>query len=330
MKSYFNCYRYRLHQIGIATVATVLVIVICGLLFGKKLKNVSNQLYNYKCSDYNMLYVLNYDAPFDNTCVYPDADISVFLDDSKTKRIAASIVMKKADNNYTLDYLQPLNTISKDQILFPINIREKYGLNVGDTVYIEYPYKSELSVVTIGAITNYEYDYSNPNIANDIGVAFIDTDIGYIENVKSKYILFSDSSQADTLSEYPQIINEIINKGDNHNKVSKQGFSALVFILLLSIGSIFIADYFFFSKSLNILKRLYLKGAKRSSLISTTIAEKTIFGFGVFLITEFLLSLIITINSHITVSFFLIPLTISLVYIIISTLKLSGKLKSKG
>lgn len=330
MKSYLNCYRYRLHQIVISLIATAFVIVICGVLFGGKLKKISNQLFNYKNADYNILYILNYDAPLDNACVYPDTDILVYLDNSKTNRIATSLVMKKPETQYNLDYLQMLNTIGKDQVLLPSNLREKYNFNVGDTVYIEYPYKSELCAVTIGSITNYEYDYSNPNIANDIGVAFIDSDNRYIENTNCKYILFSKSSQADTLANYPQIINDIVNKGTNQSKIFKQGLPALVFSILLSIGSIIISGLVLFSKSLGILKRLYLKGAKRKSLVAVSLLEKLVFSIIPLIISECILSLIIPINSIITVLFFLIPLLEFSLYAVVSTVILSGKLKAKG
>ena len=330
MKSYLNCYRYRLQQIVISVIATAFVIIICGVLFGGRLKKISNQLFNYSNADYNILYTLNYDAMLNNTCVYPDTDILVYLDNSKTKRIAASLVMKKPEAQYDLNYLQKLNTIGKDQVLLPSNLREKYNLNVGDTVYIEYPYKSELCAVTIGSITNYEYDYCNPNIANDIGVAFIDADNGYIENTNCKYILFSKSSQADTLADYPQIINDIVNKGTNQSKVFKQGVPALVFSILLSIGSIVISNIVLFSKSLGIFKRLYLKGAKRKSLVAISFGEKIVLSIIPLIISECLMSLIIPINSAITVLFFLIPLLVFSLYTIVSTVVISGKLKAKG
>lgn len=326
MKAYLKCYRYRLFQTFISLLAVALLMLICGLLFGSRLKKVSNQLSNYNMADYNIIYCLNYDVPTENVCVYPDSDIPIYLDEEKSKRLSISVVMKKAKTDYNLDYLDTFDRLGSNQIILSANTADKYGLNIGDEVYAEFPNKSTLSAFTIGSIKDYEYDYSNPNLVNDVGVAFIDTDVDYIENNNCKYILFSKKSQAEYLSDYPQVINEIINKRDNSSYVFNQGLSALFFILVISVGAIILIKMILFSKSYVIIKRLYLKGISKSNLVIAAIIEKTAFTIIPILILELTMSIFIPNNSMITTLYYSIPLIISLSYIAISTIMLSRKL----
>lgn len=325
MRAYLKCYRYRLFQTFNSLLVIVLLMLICGLLFGSRIKKVSNQLSNYNIADYNIIYCLNYDVPMENICVYPDSDIPIYLDEEKSKRISVSVVMKKATADYNLDYLEPLDRLENNQIILSENIANKYDLNIGDEVYVEFPNKSTLSAFTVKSIKDYEYDYSNPNLVNDVGVAFIDTDIDYIENNNCKYILFSKDSQAEHLFDYPQIINEIINKSDNNSYVFNQGISALFFILVISIGAIILIKMILFSKSYIIIKRLYLKGICKKTLILATIIEKTAFTIIPILITEMTMSVFIPNNSVITSLYYSIPLVVSLFYIAISTIMISRK-----
>lgn len=327
MKQYLKCYGHRLYQIALSIFAVVALLALCASLFGAKLKRISSQLNSYDKADYNTAYVLNYGVELDNCCVFPDTDIQVYLDEAKEKRIGVSVVMSSKTTRYNLEYLRQLSNLSTDQIVLSGNAAEKYNLEVGDIVYVEKPYTAQLSKVAVVSVSNYEYDYCNPSIINNIGVVFIGADQNYIESINSKYLLFANESKAEELAEYPQIISDIINISTNRNKVVRQAFSALFFCFLLSIVMIFISHVVLFSQSYPILKRLYYKGMGRKQILSITFIEKVLLSLCIIVVIELVVTLWIPLNSFIAAWYYLIPILLSSLYIIISTIVLSGKLK---
>ena len=330
MKTYLKCYGYRLYQIALSLLSIIAALIICALLFGSKLKKVSGQLNTYAHSDYSVLYLLNYDIDINNSCVYPDTDIYIFRDEERSQRIGVSVVMSKPDAKYDLEYLHEMSQLSPHQISLSANTAQKYSLKIGDTVFMETPYSATLSKATVVSVTDYEYDYCNPSIANDIGVAFIGTDLDYIENVNSKYLLFANESQSERLSKSPQIINDIINKSSNSMMVFQQGIAALFFCLLLTVGIVIVSHMAFFSKSLAILRRLYLKGMRKKTVLSVVLCEKVTFLLLPVAFVECIIAFWIPPNSTITIIYHLIPFLVALFYCIISLLSLKIKLNKGG
>lgn len=277
MGMYVKGYTQRATMI-IATVVIVLVSsLLCYGLFKGKLNNVSGQLNSYASSDYSILYLLNYGDGFDNECLFPDTDIQFYLDAGKNQRLTVSSVMREDGVSYGLDYLTPVSRLNANEICVSKNAAKTYNLHIGDVIYAEYPYMSDLVPTKVVEIAGTEYDYQHPYIDNNIGVVFLGFDTQYSTSTNGKYLLFASESQAEMLSEYPQIIDAVINKSVNVDKVSSQGAAAILFSILFAVAAIIIVQIVFFSKSGALLYRCYLKGMKRSQMIWIPFFERIIF-----------------------------------------------------
>lgn len=295
MGMYVKGYAQRGEGLIAAIAVVIAALLLCLGLFRGKLNKVCGQISNYDAADYNIIYILNYGEWLDNECIYPDTDVQIFFDATKQVRLTVSSIMKEDTVNYSLSYLIPLSDLQNDEICVSDITAKQYGINIGDVLYADYPYSSSPVPLTVKQITDTEYDYLKPDIGNNIGVAFLGYDENYRENTLSKYILFSDVSKADILSEYPQIINSIINKSANRSKVADQATAPFVFLCLFFTVSIVLSHMLFFGKSEKYLYRCYLKGMRKNSIVIIPFLEKIFFclvpcSLIQFLITSFLTS----------------------------------------
>ena len=264
-------------MIIVAVIIVLISSLVCYGLFKGKLNNVSGQLDSYESADYSLLYVMNYGDGFNNECLFPDTDIQFYLDVEKTHRLTVSGIMKEEGVTYTLEYLTPLNDLNVNEVCITQNTALQYKLKVGDMVFAEYPYSSDVVPTIIARIMGIEFDYENPIIDNNIGIIFIGYDEKYSSSTNGKYLLFASDSQVGILSVYPQIINTIINKSTNKDIVSAQGYAALIIGAVFSIAAVVLTQIVFFSKSSALLYRCYLKGMSKSQMILIPFLERIVF-----------------------------------------------------
>lgn len=320
MKTYIRNYRFRCASIIVTIALAFLSILLSLFLFGKKMSPLSNQLKNYQNSEYEIAYVLNYNTREANEFIYADTDIQLFTKDDGTGRIAVSCLMPQVGVEYNLKELGDVSGVKDNEIILSDNVAEKYNLRIGDTVYVQYPYSSILCDMKIKSISETQYDFENPNISNDIGIVYVGFDENYVNNTKCKYIMFSRDSQAEMLSEYPQIISEIINKSNNQSFVFKQGVYVLIFEAIFVISAIVLTNVFFFSKSFEPLKRIYIKGEPRSILVKIPFLERFIL-WGIPCSTGLLVSMIfLPCISEFTKYYYFIPIFLSIIFLIIMTI----------
>lgn len=317
---YFKGYGSRIKPIIAVIVICVLSLLVPFALFHGKAENISGQLETYQYSDYEKQYILNYDIPLENECLYPDSDLLVFKDNKKESRLTISTIMAKQGSRYSLEYLKVLNSLNTDEIAISENIAQSYDLEVGDLLFVEYPYSSELRTVTIKAILSIDFDYLNPNVSNNIGIAFIGNDQTYQSSIQSKAILYTNDSKADELSKYPQAINSIIEKTANQKKVFSQGLTVFLYEIAFVVLSIVLSQLVLYSKSQRMLKRCYFKGMAKKGLIFVPLLEKIVFGLIPILIVQTLLKLSLP-KSQFTEIYYLIPCVLYALFCIYTGLR---------
>ncbi|MCR4781606.1 MAG: hypothetical protein K5851_02490 [Lachnospiraceae bacterium] len=316
MKTYIKNYRYRLSGIIMSIALAFLAVLLSAGIFGNRINALSNQLKHYQDSEYNIAYILNYSVPAENELIYADTDIQLFLDENGNERLAVSCLMPLENEDYTLTEMKNVSVVKSGEVLLSHNVAEKYNLGIGDTVYVEYPYSPRLFELVVSGLTDTEYDIENPIISNDIGIVYVGYDRDYVESTNCKYILFSKESQSQMLAEYPQVISGLLNKSESISNVFNQGVYALIFELIFLIGSIVLCNYFFFSKSFGILRRIYLKGYSRAVLTRMPFVERFIFWCAPCCLSIIVSNLFVPCNSELTKYFYMIPVSVSLIFIV--------------
>ena len=246
MGMYVKGYAQRAASAVLSVAIMLISSLLCYGMFHSKLNIVGGQLSNYNSADYSIIYVLNYGETFDNECIFPDANIQLFLDKGKTCRLTVSSVMKEEGVVYDLEYLSPVSNLGPGEICLSQNVADMYKVNVGDTLFAEYPYSSRPIPITVAAITSTEFDYLHPYVDNSVGVVFLGFNEKYSNSTNSKYLVFSVQPIAKELSAYPQIINAIINKSELISKMSSQGLAALIFTILFTSAAIYLSQLVFF------------------------------------------------------------------------------------
>lgn len=307
MKIYLKGYIQRWKDILLTVMSILLALLLSFVLFHGKLIEISAQLESYAQEDYSLIYVLNYAAPLENEFIFPDTDVQVFLDESKGTRLTVSGIMKDEQTPYNSEWLSIVNNLDSTEITISKNVAKKYEIGIGDSLYIEFPYSSDLQRYTVTDLIGVNYDFTRPNIDNDIGIVFIGFDEEYKTNVKSRYIAFSKDSEAEILSAYPQIINTVINKAESERYVLGQGKHILVFQSVFVLIAMALSYVFFYVKSGKLLKRCYLKGLKKIALVWIPFMEIIVFSLIPAILTIWGISHRMSSHSIIVKLYFMIP-----------------------
>ena len=318
MRIYIRNYLYRLSEILITVISALMMFVLLGIIFQGSFNKINQQLHSYDNADYNYIYILSYYAPVDDSFLYPDTSIQLFT--SSNERIAVTCLMQDANVSYTMPQFPVDDLTDSGSVVISRNVAEKYHINIGETIQAEVPYSSERKSIVVRNISDTEYDISNPNIDNGIGVAYLGYDEDYRENIDSKYICFSEQSKAGILSEYPQIISTVINKSENYSQVFNQGIYVLIFEIIFTSMLIAVGEYFFFSKSFGYIRRIVLKGNTRKLIVNISVFEKLLFLMlpaAIALLTDMLL---IPVVSKLAGLFYVIPIGIIVMYIFVSAI----------
>ena len=317
MKMYIKGIIQRRAALLTAVLVSVLSIVCCFCLFHGKLNKACGQLETYDSADYSIVYLLNYASQLDNECIYTDMDVAFYKDSQKKERIVGSGIMKQEGVPYNLAYLSPVEELNSGEICVSGSIADRYNISVGDIVFSESSCSSELVELHVKGITGTEFDYSNPNIDNNVGVVFMGFDENYFANTKCRFILFVEDSKADELSAFPQIINKVINKSENYEKVAGQSTAAVVIEVLFALIAVILSHIAFFSKSHGLLYRCFLKGMSKASLNLVPFLEKTLLCAVPMSLTAFLLCMALP-DCGIKRIYILVPVLVGSIYCIIT------------
>ena len=330
MKIYLKGYGYRWKELLVAVLCIVSALLLNIALFQNKLNKLNAQLSSYAEADYSYIYILNYDALLENTFLFPDTDAQVFIDDSKSTRLAVSGIMASESGSYTSRSFLFAKALKANEMAISKNVADNYGIGVKESLFVELPYSTELQKYTVMEIVQPNYDFMNPNADNDVGIIFLGYDADFETNVLCKYITFSANSEAEKLSEYPQIINSVINKAENEEYIFRQGIPILVFQGVFTVIAMVLGYLLFFSRSERLLVRCYLKGMKKSCLVGTLFFERIVFIALPAVITLLGISRLIPVSSMLTKIYFAIPVFVICVFCVAAICKELIRTRRKG
>jgi len=308
---------------GLILAITSIIAMTCFhyLIFRESIIAVSNQLSTYEKADYQIAYKLNYCAGLKNQFIYPDADIQLYLDEAKENRMSISGLMVDEYSNYTLSEFSALSSLKTDDIAITKAVAAQYRLSVGDKVYADFPYSSEIKELTIVMIMPTDYDIMNPRIGNKVCMVYFGYNPQYVFSTKCKYMVFSDNSLAEELSELPQIIDAVVNKSENYDSVMTQGIHVLLFEAVFFIAGMFSAHNWFFVSSIPQLRRFYLKGEKKAVLWFVPMAERLIALVFPYILTSMILSFGIPVDNLFSRIYIGMPVLLSVIYSLLPCIK---------
>lgn len=279
MGKYINSYKYRVRGILITILSIVIVVLLCSVLFGRKINRIGSQLQSYNSSGYSYIYKLNYPLLINDEYIYADTSIFLYRDGNQSNRISTTVLMQNDACQYTPNYLGYSSSLSENEIVISRNIADKYKLSVGDLIFALYPYSTTPCEMTVKEISNTNYDFENPDVDNDIGIVIFGYNEQYALNTENKTLCFSEVSLSSEISQHPQMLDSIVSKSLNSEEVFGQGLYILVFAAIVIIAALVTSEIFFYNESFPILKRYYLKGMSIQNLFYIPFVEHIAFSF---------------------------------------------------
>ena len=276
MKIYVKSYKSRICGILISVLSVFIAILICSLMFGNKVINISSQLKSYSVSRYSYIYKLNYPLGMDDEYIYADTNIFIYADSQQKKRIPTIVLMQNESCTYNEASLGYSGIVGSDEIVLVRNLADEFRLSVGDKIYVQYPYSNELVSLTLVALSDVNYDFENPDIDNNIGITILGFNEQYAKNSENKSLCFSSIFLSKDISDHPQILDAIFHKTSNYEYVFSQGLHILVIEALMLIVAITVSEFFFYRNSHSILRRLYLKGMTKAKLRTIPFIEHVV------------------------------------------------------
>ena len=321
MRVYFRNYRHRI--VDLLCAIAVLIVALCthNFIFHGSIIAISNQLSTYDSSDYSFIYRLNYDSKLNNQLMYPDIDIQLFADEAKERKLTVSGMMVDEESVVTLQDLQFLNALNPEELAVASCVADKYGLEIGDSVYALYPYSTAVKKLTVAKIAPTDFDVGNPNVSNDIGMVFYGFDYQYKDNTNCKYAVYARDSLAEELSKFPQIIDGVISKSENYEYVFRQGLHILLFEFFFILCGIIIAHKVFFFKSNAFLKCCFIKGMKRFALRLVPFVERLVILYAPFLIMASVFGTNMPMDNVFSICYFTIPSLLIIGYCVVPLIR---------
>ncbi len=314
MGTYVKSYKSRLLGILISILSILIAMLICSLMFGKKINRISSQLESYSISQYSYIYKLNYPLGRDDEYIYADTIISVFLDEHQTKRIPTVVLMQNEEFAYDTSMLGYSNELCFDEVVIAQNIADDFCISVGDKLYALYPYANEIVSLTVVAIADVNYDFENPDVDNKIGIAILGYNEQYDINSENKSLCFSNESLSADISEHPQILDSIFSKNSNYEYVFIQGLHILVIEVIMLIAALVVSEIFFYRYSYSILRRMYLKGLPKKYLKIIPFIEHLVMTVVPTLIAIMVRACFIPVNSGYIAVLCAIDIVIAIIY----------------
>ena len=173
------------------------------------------QLESLSNASFNNGYILNYSLGLDDEYVFPENSIRLYTSDNT--KIVSTCVMKGEGTNYTLTsaFISSIDCdLQYNEVIISKNIAQRYGINIGDILFATVPYKESFEIYTVVDIGNENYDVTDMNLYNSVGVVLLGYNSEYTSSINSKYIVFSNASLAKTISKNPQILDKAFSRSE--------------------------------------------------------------------------------------------------------------------
>ena len=276
---YIKNYRFRFLPILLYLLVLFSSCFILGFTSTQNVQKALGIIDSYNDVSFKYGYVLNYSIEqSEYEYIYSDTDILFYTSESKEQKLVISSIMVKETCEQELCLHFDLKKIDDcHQVIVPSNVANKYKLTIGDHLYCEYSYVETLVETTIVDISKPTYDFDKRAVSNDVGLVCIGYNTQYVKNTKCKYVILSNYSQANLISNYPQILKETFGVNDFILTSLKYLVTPSLLFLLSSIALLLAYHLFIGKKTLFDLMLLHAKGLTKQSIRLFAFAELFIF-----------------------------------------------------
>ena len=212
----FKCFNFKREKVVSGIVVLLVFFALYALIGAFTTGVVSSgfgQLDSLSKATFNNGYVLNYSLSLDDEYIFPDNSIRLYT--SNNEKIVSTCIMESDGTKYTLTsaLLSPLDyELHHNEVIISKNIARRYGIDVGDSLFATVPYKESFEIYTVVGIGNENYDVTDMNLYNGVGVVLLGYNSEYTSSINSKYIVFSNTSLAKTISQNPQVLDKVFSR----------------------------------------------------------------------------------------------------------------------
>ena len=215
------------------------------------------QLESLSKASFNNGYILNYSLELDDEYVFPGNSIRLYTSDNT--KIVSTCVMKDEGTNYTSTsaFISSIDCdLQYNEVIISKNIAQRYGVDIGDLLFATVPYKESFEIYTVVGIGNENYDVTDMNLYNSVGVVLLGYNSEYTSSINSKYIIFSNISLAKTISQNPQVLDKAFSRAE------------IIFDIIVQMSPIivsYIAMLFIYFVVLN--KKVFSESQKQATVL---------------------------------------------------------------
>lgn len=274
LKRYFKNYRYRLGPIALYLLVLISMIVLFVCLSKTNFVKAISIQHSYNSSSFRYGYVLNYSIGDCSEVIYSDADIVFYKDSQRHYKLVATSIMEpenscdKKIGPYNFSLIE-----TYQEAIIPRNVAVLYDLQVGDEIFCEYSYTTELISTKIVEICNDFYDLNSNSIQNDVGMIALGFNPNYVNNTICKYVILSAESKTAEIAEFPQLLSGTFNKIDFINKAQKIIIIPIAILVLIIVFLYALYLVMIGRRTVHDLKILFYNGLTRSSFRFALIIE---------------------------------------------------------
>ncbi len=275
IKLYCKEYHYRIKGVIAAIIVAVIAVIAVCQISKNSLDFCAAEIESLSNSSFQYGYVLNYRSGLQNEYIFPNSDILLYTDKDKNHRIAASTAMEISDHEYTKSSLifssNPIS-LQQNDISVSQNIADDYGIAVGDVLYAEMPFSTELQPVVVKAVTQSDYGIDRPNENARLGIVLFGYIPEYENNVRSKYVVFSGESLAEQLAVFPQIVSSTFSRSSIMKEVQTAVIPFVLWFALTVLVVVLVQWFCIFRQS---MKSLAIRRRKGMTIWQITIVYIT-------------------------------------------------------
>ena len=275
---YIKNYKHRTGPIVLVLLVLAILFALSNWIFNDNIKKFYCTKNSYENYTFNYGYIISEKTSTENEVIYTDTDIIFYKDEHKKTKIVASSIMETKNTNENYCNIFDFSSVSShNEVIIPRNIAEKYDLKIGDTIYCEFSYTSELISSVVINITNGDvYDFAENSVKNDVGLIAIGNNSQYVNSTIHDFVILSETSVTEKLGDFSGVIKEVFGK----SRFAPNLFVHLVVpiiinLLTMLVGTILYA-IFVRNKTCKDLKILINKGITTNQAIKFGFLETTV------------------------------------------------------
>lgn len=262
LKIFVREVQYNSRLFLIVYLLTVPLIIFAFLILGSAVLRDSANLSTILRSNSRYSAVINYDIGIDNTYIYDDSSI-VFYNNQNIQNNTAGIssynVMEmnthydNRDDIFNSIILGGTYTkLDKNEIAISKNIAVKYSLKVGDELFADIGYTSNVQSYQIKYIFGYTHNLLDTDFSLNKGTILMGYDEAYELNMANKYLVFDEENFSNLYMNNPGLLDQEI--------FIKQSINFLYFRIVFNI---FILTTFLVMFTIPIWKLQFYKNIKK-------------------------------------------------------------------